>query len=248
MVKRYAVVRWTFFTSVSQKQAFLCFIIFGVMCVSTSFTTPLNSYIENLISLFDGYRISSFNIPELLRYVVLRLTPIYLIGFLVSSTIDHDSYFRIRLYRCSEWQKTLEYATLLMELLFVVLQLIASFSFFLYQSPQGQELSLYGDNLIVLLIPLTTILEMYVTILFFFNIYFISRNSVFSFLVVFFLYLLSAIVNIPFYPFGLSTVWKIRLLTPNLIISFMSAIMVFLLFIFILHLLLKRNVKKFLRG
>ena len=107
-------------------------------------------------------------------------------------------------------------------------------------------MTIYGDNLIVCVLPLITFLEIYMSILLFFNVYFLSKNSVFSFLLLFFLYLISAIWNIPFYPFGLSAWVRIQYLTPDPAASFISAALVLFVAILILHQLLNVSVKKFL--
>lgn len=246
MVNKYAVVKWSFFSSITQKQAIACFGIFSIACIFSSITMPSASYLEVLISLFDGYRLDGLNIPEFLRYIILRLTPIYLIAFSFSASVERDSYFRVRLYKCSEWKKTIEYAALLVEALFLVLQIVTSLAYFLSSPLQGQSMTIYGDSLIVLLLPLITFLETYMSILLFFNVYFLSKNSVFSFLMLFFLYLISAMWSIPFYPFGLSAWARIQYLTPNLVTSFISATLVLFVAILILHQLLNVSVKKFL--
>ena len=246
MVNKYAVVKWSFFSSVTQKQAIACFCVFSIACIFSSITMPSISYLVVLLSLFDGYRLDGLNIPEFLRYVILRLAPIYLISFSFSASIERDSYFRVRLYKCSEWKKTIEYAALLVEALFVVLQIVTSLAYFFSSPLQGQGMTIYGDNLIVCVLPLITFLEIYMSILLFFNVYFLSKNSVFSFLLLFFLYLISAIWNIPFYPFGLSAWVRIQYLTPDLAASFISAALVLFVAILILHQLLNVSVKKFL--
>ena len=76
MVNKYAVVKWSFFSSVTQKQAIACFCVFSIACIFSSITMPSISYLEVLLSLFDGYRLDGLNIPEFLRYVILRLAPI----------------------------------------------------------------------------------------------------------------------------------------------------------------------------
>ena len=222
MVNKYAVVKWSFFSSVTQKQAIACFCVFSIACIFSSITMPSISYLEVLLSLFDGYRLDGLNIPEFLRYVILRLAPIYLISFSFSASIERDSYFRVRLYKCSEWKKTIEYAALLVEALFVVLQIVTSLAYFFSSPLQGQGMTIYGDNLIVCVLPLIT------------------------FLLLFFLYLISAIWNIPFYPFGLSAWVRIQYLTPDLAASFISAALVLFVAILILHQLLNVSVKKFL--
>ena len=71
MVNKYAVVKWSFFSSVTQKQAIACFCVFSIACIFSSITMPSISYLEVLLSLFDGYRLDGLNIPEFLRYVIL---------------------------------------------------------------------------------------------------------------------------------------------------------------------------------
>lgn len=247
MVNKSAVVRWNFISSITQKQAIICFGFYLIVCVFSSLTTLSISFVDVLISLFDGYKSNRLNVPEFLKYIMLRLTPIYLIAFTFSPAIERDSYFRIRLYKCSEWKKAIEYAALFIELLFTILQVVvASLTYFLAPELQEQGVVLYGDSLIVLLLPVTTFLEIYMSILFFFNAYFLSRNSVFSFLLLFFLYLFSAMWSIPIYPFGLSSWRKIQCFTSNLTISFICVTLVFVVAILILHQFLRLSVKKFL--
>mgnify|MGYP000246633369 CR=1 FL=1 len=143
------------------------FLCFSIACIFSSITMPSISYLEVLLSLFDGYRLDGLNIPEFLRYVILRLAPIYLISFSFSASIERDSYFRVRLYKCSEWKKTIEYAALLVEALFVVLQIVTSLAYFFSSPLQGQGMTIYGDNLIVCVLPLITFfrnLHEYITI------------------------------------------------------------------------------------
>lgn len=246
MVKKYAVVRWTLFTSISTKHTLACLSVFLITCILTLVTSTSITYLDKLTSLFDGYRLSGFNFPEFLRYIILRLTPIYLVACSLSTSIGQDSYFRVRLYKCSVWRKSLEYVALLIELLLMVLQFVVASLYYIVsnQSLCGVAGSCY--SLMILFLPITTFLEIYMATLFFFNVFFLSKNSIFGFLLIFFLYLISSISNIPFYPFGLSTLGKIRYYSPDWASSLLSTIIVLFSMILALHLLLKVSIKKFL--
>lgn len=243
MVKKYAVVRWTLFTSISTKHILTCLGVFLITCISTIFTSHSVTFLDRLISLFDGYRLSGFIFPEFLRYIILRLTPIYLVACSLSTSIGQDSYFRVRLYKCSVWKKSLEYVALLIELLFLALQFAAASLCYIVpnQSVCGVACSCF--SLTNLFLPICTFLEIYMATLLFFNVFFLSKNLLLSFILIFFLYLISSISNIPFYPFGLSTLGKIQYYSPDWTSSFLSAIMVLLSMILALHLLLSVSIK-----
>lgn len=246
MVKKYAVIRWTLFTSISTKHTLACLGIFSMTCILTIFTSPSITYLDRLTSLVDGYRLGGFNFPEFLRYIILRLTPIYLVACSLSMSIGQDSYFRVRLYKCSVWRRSLEYFALLINLFFIVLQFAVVSLFYMVPNQSANGVAYSGYGLTILFLPITTFLEIYMATLFFFNVFFFSKNSLLGFLLIFFLYLISSISNIPFYPFGLSTLGKILYYSPDWASSFISTIMVLFSMILVQHFLLKVSIKKFL--
>lgn len=251
MVNKKAVIKWMFSTTLFRKQTLFCISIFLAACVLPFLNMRFNTYAESVAYAFWGYGLGYLNITELLRFIIIRLAPIYLMCSALSATQRNDIFFKIRLYRYSEWQKAVERTVFYVILLFILLQFFSTCAFFLFQnnglSTPSFDISNYQISFVLqLLIISASILEIYMAMLCFLNLYVFTANEVFSFIVLFILYFVVVLVPYKYYPFGMASVTRLFSLASIPMMSFCIFALITLLIISCLHLTLKYGTQKLL--
>lgn len=239
MVNRTSVIKWAFSSVVFQKQTATCVAFYIATC-----TVPLFDKSQGEVpSLFDSYGIGYLNIMSLLRFLILQLMPLYIIGAGISTTYDKNIFFRVRLLRSSEWQKALEATLLVITGGFCSLRLACSLF--------SKELS--NPNILVhgkaiFLCYFLAILESFASALLLVNLYTRLRSATGVFLILFFLYFGVALLPFHYYPFGLSSYSRVQMLSPTIDDSYRIAFIYLIVIVFLLHVWLRSGVRKYLRS
>ena len=188
-----------------------------------------------------------FNLFDFSRVVILRLLPIYLIGFSFSSSLSVNcDYFKLRLYRYSIWHNAINCAFASLIAIFIALQLLLASTLPFSSGQSSQEALFNVSPLVLILVIITVFMELFAATLCFFNCYLCTSNSVLSFILIFFIYLLFSLFPFPSPLFGTSLSGKIKASTLCTFFSFITTITIFAVLIVILHLAAIKNVKKLL--
>lgn len=251
MVNRKKATKWLFASALCRRQTLLIFSVFFFVCVASVLYAGLDSYEDGIAYILWGYGLNYLNIIDFLRFLIMRLSPIYLISSVLSTSKGNDTFFKIRLDRYSEWQKTIERVSFCIILLFLMLQLlsvlvclpaIGSDSLLTNKNFIGHQ---YADMTHLVVTMVAVILENLMSMLLFLNFYVRADNEVLSFLFIMFLYCMVILVPFQFYPFGISSIPRLFSVTAtsahSCIIAFeISAI------ISILHIALNHGTQKYL--
>ena len=239
MVKRTSVIKWGFSSVVFQKQTVVCVGFYIAAC-----TVPLfNKSQSGVPSLFDGYGIGYLNIMNLLRFLILQMMPLYIIGVGISTTYDKNILFRVRLLRSSEWQKALEATLLGITGGFCSLRLACSLL-----SKELSNINILVHGRAIFLCYFLAILESFASALLFVNLYTRLRSATGVFLILFFLYFGVALLPFHYYPFGLSSYSRVQMLSPTVDGSYRIAFIYLIVIVFFLHVWLWSGVRKYLRS
>lgn len=116
-----------------------------------------------------------------------------------------------------------------------------------FSSGQSSQEALFNVSpLVLILVIITVFMELFAATLCFFNCYLCTSNSVLSFILIFFIYLLFSLFPFPSPLFGTSLSGKIKASTLCTFFSFITTITIFAVLIVILHLAAIKNVKKLL--
>ena len=167
------------------------FAVFLIICILCVISMPVVSLSERIVLLFDGYRYARFNLFDFSRVVILRLLPIYLIGFSFSSSLSVNcDYFKLRLYRYSIWHNAINCAFASLIAIFIALQLLLASTLPFSSGQSSQEALFNVSPLVLILVIITVFMELFAATLCFFNCYLCTSNSVLSFILIFFIYLL----------------------------------------------------------
>lgn len=193
-----------------------------ILCV---ISMPVVSLSERIVLLFDGYRYARFNLFDFSRVVILRLLPIYLIGFSFSSSLSVNcDYFKLRLYRYSIWHNAINCAFASLIAIFIALQLLLASTLPFLSGQSSQEALFNVSPLVLILVIITVFMELFAATLCFFNCYLCTSNSVLSFILIFFIYLLFSLFPFPSPLFGTSLSGKIKASTLCTFFSFITTI------------------------
>lgn len=96
MVNQRTIIKWSFI-SLLRKENIISGLVFLIICILCVISMPVVSLSERIVLLFDGYRYARFNLFDFSRVVILRLLPIYLIGFSFSSSLSVNcDYFQAK--------------------------------------------------------------------------------------------------------------------------------------------------------
>ena len=221
MVKRTSVIKWGFSSVVFQKQTVVCVGFYIAAC-----TVPLfNKSQSGVPSLFDGYGIGYLNIMNLLRFLILQMMPLYIIGV------------------GSEWQKALEATLLGITGGFCSLRLACSLL-----SKELSNINILVHGRAIFLCYFLAILESFASALLFVNLYTRLRSATGVFLILFFLYFGVALLPFHYYPFGLSSYSRVQMLSPTVDGSYRIAFIYLIVIVFFLHVWLWSGVRKYLRS
>ena len=236
MVNQRTIIKWSFI-SLLRKENIISGLVFLIICILCVISMPVVSLSERIVLLFDGYRYARFNLFDFSRVVILRLLPIYLIGFSFSSSLSVNcDYFKLRLYRYSIWHNAINCAFASLIAIFIALQLLLA-STLPFSSGQSSQEALFNVSPLVLILVIITV---------FMDCYLCTSNSVLSFILIFFIYLLFSLFPFPSPLFGTSLSGKIKASTLCTFFSFITTITIFAVLIVILHLAAIKNVKKLL--
>lgn len=153
---------------------------------------------------------------------------------------------RLRLYRYSIWHNAINCAFASLIAIFIALQLLLASTLPFSSGQSSQEALFNVSPLVLILVIITVFMELFAATLCFFNCYLCTSNSVLSFILIFFIYLLFSLFPFPSPLFGTSLSGKIKASTLCTFFSFITTITVFAVLIVILHLAAIKNVKKLL--
>lgn len=239
MVKRTSAIKWGLSSILFQRQTVAGVALYVIAC-----TTPLFDKSQSEVpSLFDAYGIGYLSIMFLLRFLILQLLPLYIMGAGISSAYEQNIYFRVRLLRSTEWQKVMETTLLGVSDLFCFLRLVCS-SFF--RETAGISMPIYKNP--TFLCFFLSILETFASGLLLVNLYTRIKSMTGAFLMLFFLYFGVTLLPFRYYPFGLSAYSRVQMLSSTIDGSFRFAFIYLVVVVLLLHAWFCCGVKKYLRS
>lgn len=160
MVNQRTIIKWSFI-SLHRKENIISVLVFLIICILCVISMPVVSLSERIVLLFDGYRYARFNLFDFSRVVILRLSPIYLIGFSFSSSLSVNcAYFKLRLYRYSIWHNAINCAFALLIAIFIALQLLLASTFPFSFGQSSQEALFSVSPLVLILVIITVFMEL----------------------------------------------------------------------------------------
>lgn len=171
MVNQRTIIKWSFI-SLLRKENIISGLVFLIICILCVISMPVVSLSERIVLLFDGYRYARFNLFDFSRVVILRLLPIYLIGFSFSSSLSVNcDYFKLRLYRYSIWHNAINCAFASLIAIFIALQLLLASTLPFSSGQSSQEALFNVSPLVLILVIITVFMELFAATLCFFNCY-----------------------------------------------------------------------------